>query len=72
MNGGKGKGEKGNGGSEDSGNDGGGEWLRHGEGRRPRVSWSISMEAPLVALQLARETGEVLAADAIGGRLRYC
>jgi hypothetical protein len=46
---------------------GGGEWLKEGQGRRPRLSWSLSTEAPLVALQLARETGEVLAADAIGG-----
>ncbi len=44
-----------------------GEWLKQGEGRRPRLSWSLSTEAPLVALQLARETGEVLAADASGG-----
>jgi len=48
-------------------NDGGGDWLKHGEGKRPRVSWSVSAEAPLVAVRLARETGEVLAADAIGG-----
>lgn len=42
-------------------------WLDQGEGQRPRMSWSISTEAPLVGLQLARETGEVLAADAAGG-----
>ena len=42
-------------------------WLAEGEGKRPRLSWSLSTEAPLVALQLARETGEVLAADAAGG-----
>lgn len=43
------------------------DWLKQGEGHRPRLSWSLSTEAPLVALQFARETGEVLAADAIGG-----
>lgn len=46
---------------------GGGDWLKHGEGSPPRISWSLATEAPLVAMQLARETGEVLAADAIGG-----
>jgi hypothetical protein len=48
-------------------NDGGSDWLKHGEGNRPRLSWSLSTEAPLVAMRLARETGEVLAADASGG-----
>ena len=47
--------------------DSGRDWLKHGEGTCPRVSWSLTTEAPLVALRLARETGEVLAADAIGG-----
>lgn len=42
-------------------------WLADGEGNRPRLSWSLSTEAPLVSLQLARETAEVLAADAAGG-----
>ncbi len=45
----------------------GGDWLKHGEGHRPQISWELSTEAPLVALQLARETGDILAADAIGG-----
>jgi len=48
-------------------NDDGGSWLDGGEGQRPRLSWSLSTEAPLAGLQLARETGEVLAADAVGG-----
>lgn len=42
-------------------------WLAEGEGKHPRLSWSLSTEAPLVGLQLARETAEVLAADAAGG-----
>jgi hypothetical protein len=45
----------------------GGDWLKQGQGTRPRLSWSLSTDAPLVALKLARETGDVLAADAIGG-----
>src|SRR5258708_17253195 len=45
----------------------GNDWLKEGEGRRPRLSWSLSTEAPLVGLRLARETGDVLAADASGG-----
>jgi hypothetical protein len=47
-------------------NDGSSHWLKQGEGNHPRLGWSLSTEAPLVALRLARETGEVLAADAIG------
>ncbi len=43
-----------------------GDWLKFGEGTPPQLSWSLATEAPLVALRLARETGEVLAADAIG------
>jgi hypothetical protein len=43
------------------------DWVRRGEGTRPRIAWSFATEAPLVALQFARETGETLAADALGG-----
>ena len=43
------------------------EWLQEGRGKPPTVAWTFSTDAPLVALQLARETGEVLAADASGG-----
>lgn len=43
------------------------EWLRAGSGRKPRLSWSFATEAPLVDLRLARETGELVCADAIGG-----
>jgi hypothetical protein len=45
----------------------GGDWLEQGAGRQPHVSWSLTIDAPLVAMQLARETGELLAADAAGG-----
>lgn len=43
------------------------EWLTAGQGRPPRLSWAMSTEAPLLALQHARETGEILAADESGG-----
>jgi outer membrane protein assembly factor BamB len=43
------------------------DWLRHGEGQRPRPVWSFATQAPLAALEFARETGEVLAADTSGG-----
>lgn len=46
---------------------GDGGWLAEGKGKHPKLSWSLSTEAPLVALQLARETAEVLAADEAGG-----
>lgn len=44
----------------------GDDWLSEGSGRSPRLTWSFSAEAPLVAIQHARETGETLAADAVG------
>jgi hypothetical protein len=43
-----------------------GDWLNQGEGSVPRLSWSLATEAPLVDMQLAQETGELLAADAAG------
>lgn len=43
------------------------EWLKFGRGTPPRLRWSITTDAPLAALELARETGEVLAADRSGG-----
>jgi len=45
----------------------GGDWLKQGEGKRPRLSWSLSTDAPLVGLRFGRETGDVLAADTSGG-----
>lgn len=47
------------------------DWLKRGEGRRPQPVWSFATEAPLAALQLARETGEVLAADEVGGLYHF-
>lgn len=43
------------------------DWLRHGTGQPPRPVWSFNTTAPLAALEFARETGEVLAADTAGG-----
>ena len=43
------------------------DWLTSGKGVRPQPSWSFTMDAPLIALELARETGEAFAADASGG-----
>ena len=43
------------------------EWLSAGQGRMPRPRWSFSTEARLVSIELARETGAVLAADETGG-----
>jgi len=46
------------------------EWLQTSRGTRPEVAWSFTTDAPLACLGLARETGEVLAADESGGLYR--
>lgn len=46
------------------------DWLNRGEGQKPRAAWSFATEAPLVALEFARETEETLAADEAGGLYR--
>ena len=43
------------------------EWLYSGRGVAPTLRWSFTVDAPLTDLRLARETGEVIAADASGG-----
>lgn len=43
------------------------DWLMESYGVRPKLRWSFVTDAPLLGVQLARETGEVLAADASGG-----
>lgn len=45
-------------------------WLRDGQGNPPTLRWVFSLEAPLVAMDLGRESGEVLAADEAGGLYR--
>ena len=47
------------------------DWLTAGQGIAPQVRWSCAMDAPLACLDLARETGDVLAADAAGGLYRF-
>ena len=41
-------------------------WLTGGRGLAPEWTWSFAADAPLVGLELARETGETLVADAAG------
>ena len=43
------------------------EWLINGSGQTPELAWSFATDAPLVWLELAKESGEVLAADKSGG-----
>ena len=43
------------------------DWLYSGRGAAPALRWSFTADAPLTDLRMARETGEVLVADASGG-----
>ncbi len=43
------------------------EWLDSGRGIPPVCRWSFGVDAPLVEVRLASESGEVLAADQSGG-----
>ena len=43
------------------------DWLFSGQGNRPTLRWSFTTDAPLSDLRLARETGEIIAADDSGG-----
>lgn len=43
------------------------DWLDSGHGVAPEKRWAFTIDAALVAVEMARETGEVLAADASGG-----
>lgn len=45
-------------------------WLRDGQGIPPTLRWAFATEAPLVAMDMGRESGEVLAADETGGLYR--
>ena len=42
-------------------------WLESGRGLAPERNWSFTTDAPLTSLTLARESGEVIAADESGG-----
>ena len=46
------------------------DWLDSGQGLPPTPTWAFTTDAPLADLQLARETGETLAADVAGGLYR--
>jgi hypothetical protein len=43
------------------------DWVGRGQGLLPLVGWSFTTDGPLVDLQLAKETGQILAADQTGG-----
>lgn len=43
------------------------DWLRNGQGSLPTLRWSFITDAPLTDLRVARETGDVIAADNSGG-----
>lgn len=43
------------------------DWIINGTGQTPELAWSFSTDASLSNLELARESGEVLAADSSGG-----
>ena len=43
------------------------DWLSAGRGIEPQLRWSFATDSPMVAMALARETGEVLAGDTSGG-----
>lgn len=47
------------------------EWLGAGSGLAPYKQWAFTTDAPLVAMEWARESGEVLAADASGGLYHF-
>jgi hypothetical protein len=46
------------------------DWLNGQRGVAPEIRWSFSTEAPLVSLDLANESGDLLAADTSGGLYR--
>jgi hypothetical protein len=46
------------------------EWLNSGRGVPPQKTWAFATDAPLADVQVARETGETLAGDVLGGLYR--
>jgi hypothetical protein len=46
------------------------DWVRTGQGNLPRQRWSFATDAPLTDLSVAREQGDILAADESGGLYR--
>ena len=45
-------------------------WLSEGQGIPPTIRWTFSTDASLVAMEMGRESGEVVAADSAGGLYR--
>lgn len=43
------------------------DWLQSGRGAKPVLRWSFTTDAPLADLRLARESGDIIAADVSGG-----
>ena len=43
------------------------DWSATGQGDGPAIAWSFSLDAPMVDISLARETGDILAVDTSGG-----
>jgi len=43
------------------------DWLRSGRGSKPTLRWSFFTDAPLVDVQLARESADLVACDQSGG-----
>ena len=46
------------------------QWLMSGQGIRPELQWTFRADAPLVDLQLSRESGETVLGDEAGGVYR--
>ncbi len=46
------------------------DWLHSGNGSPPAQTWAFATDAPLADVQFARETGDTLAADVLGGLYR--
>ncbi|MFG0297330.1 MAG: hypothetical protein ACF8PG_15595, partial [Maioricimonas sp. JB045] len=46
------------------------EWIRQGRGLGPSIKWSHQTDGPLTSLSLARESGDVIVADASGSICR--
>ena len=46
------------------------EWLKQGTGLAPRVAWSFGTDAELAGMEMARESGEIIAFDVSGGVYR--
>jgi hypothetical protein len=46
-------------------------WLKRGTGDAPTLRWCVSTDANLMDFSLSRETGEIVAADSLGGLSLY-